>query len=158
MACLKGLPKLKDLTLYNTNITDAGVEELTAVQSLQSLNLQRSTNLTDAATGALKKLPHLTSLFILYNNLSDQGVASLKDMTQLRLARHARPVVDDRRRHVFPEGSDQSEDPEGPPPCQRRRLAERRRHDQARHPLAGRLRVYRRWAAIALRPARPGGP
>ena len=73
-------------------------------------------------------------------------------------ARHARPVVDDRRRHVVPQGPDQPEDPQGPPPCQRRRPAEHRGHDQARHPLVGRLRVYRRGHEIAGRPARSGGP
>jgi hypothetical protein len=56
---LAALPKLKDLVLENTDITDASLEALSRVKTLESLNLRRSTNATDAGLAHLKKLPKL---------------------------------------------------------------------------------------------------
>src|SRR5262245_29280719 len=69
LAQLAGLPKLKVLVVENTEITDDGVKALSAIKSLKSLNLRRSTYLSDAGLAYVRDLPNLEQLHLLYNNI-----------------------------------------------------------------------------------------
>ena len=73
---LKKLPKLVDLTLFNTDLTDKGVEQLKDLTTLKSLNLRRTTNMTDAAIAHITQLPNLQYLYLLYNNIGDDALAA----------------------------------------------------------------------------------
>ena len=59
---LKGLTRLKSLTLFNTQITDAGLEHLKDLTSLSLLTLSFSNNITDGGLVHVKGLTNLNSL------------------------------------------------------------------------------------------------
>ncbi|HEY1066558.1 MAG TPA: hypothetical protein VGE52_10630, partial [Pirellulales bacterium] len=79
------LTGLVDLTLENTNLTADGVAALKPLKNLKSLNLRRSTYLTDDALVHLADLPSLELVHLLYNNFSDAGLAHLSKLTKIRL-------------------------------------------------------------------------
>ena len=73
------------LDLKNTFATDAGLAKLVACQQLKSLNLHRSSQLTNAGMAHLAKLPNLTYLTLLYTRITDPGVEQLAKCKKLRL-------------------------------------------------------------------------
>ncbi|NQT41024.1 MAG: hypothetical protein HQ581_26265, partial [Planctomycetes bacterium] len=82
---LTKFPNLVDLTVYNTEITDEGVALLAGIKTLKSLNLRRSTNVTDAALEHIATLPNLQYLHLLYNNFTNDGMEHVGKLTKLRL-------------------------------------------------------------------------
>jgi hypothetical protein len=82
---LKELTGLQDLNLRNNKkVTDMGVEALTALKGLRSLNIG-GTAVTDAGVQRLKELPALQKLELRDDTkVTDAGVESLKDMTGLQ--------------------------------------------------------------------------
>jgi len=80
------LNKLINLTLVNTEMDDDGLRQLTDLPHLAKLNLQRTTNMTnDGMKHVVATFPNLQYLHILYNNITDEGVAHLKGLSKLKL-------------------------------------------------------------------------
>src|SRR5690606_36878060 len=69
-----------------------------------SLNLRRCTYLTDAGIAHRKKLPNLTYLYLLYNNLGDESLKHLAEVPKLRLLdlRGCTLITDDGLAHLKP--------------------------------------------------------
>lgn len=89
LSILLELPKLKDLSLENTNLTDLGVQQLGGFESdagvvflrscetLQHLSLVNS-KVTDISLGIAKSLPQLKSLDVRGTRVTKAGVAALQ--------------------------------------------------------------------------------
>ena len=65
------------LLLRDTNITDAGLKELSGLTSLQVLGLGNS-QVTDAGVAELAKLKSLQTLFLRGAKVTEVGVAELR--------------------------------------------------------------------------------
>ena len=63
-------PKLRELALENTAVTDAGVEELSHLREIRVLNLRKTDRMTDKAMEYLARMPKLDNLKLLYNRSS----------------------------------------------------------------------------------------
>lgn len=70
--CLQGLSNLKALDLYDTNITDAGLESLEELTDLQELDL-RGTRISGAGLVHLEKLKNLPTLELLPRSAERTG-------------------------------------------------------------------------------------
>jgi hypothetical protein len=82
MVHLKGLTKLKSLSLFCSNITDAGlkpIERLTQLEDLQVFCI-----LSDVGLEYLKRLKRLKTLNISCRHLIGEGFIHLKGLTQLQ--------------------------------------------------------------------------
>jgi Leucine-rich repeat (LRR) protein len=73
---LQGL-KVNTLVLDHTAVSDAGLEKLKDLTSLQALDLS-FTQVTDAGLAHLGALPNLRTLNLTGTRVTDQGVAQLK--------------------------------------------------------------------------------
>ena len=91
---LKGLTMLDALSLDETDITDAGLEQLIGLTNLQTLILT-DTNVTDAGLEHLKGLTDLRSLDLMGTNVTDAGLEHLKGLTNLRQLALEGPQVTD---------------------------------------------------------------
>lgn len=93
---LKELPKLRGLSLSgqtgksppqgNGRITDAGLREIAALSSLESLDL-RANRITDAGLKELRSLTRLRSLDLSMNAITDDGLRELQALKQLESLR-----------------------------------------------------------------------
>jgi hypothetical protein len=72
-----GFPKVVDLTLSETMVTDAGLKELKSLSKLEVLGLTR-TGITDNGLKTLKDLKGLKSLYIGSSKVTEAGVKDLK--------------------------------------------------------------------------------
>lgn len=102
-----GLARLRMLTLYNTRITDAGLEPVGRLSHLQALHLSDTavtdaglrhllgltelrelglnrTRITDAGLAQLKAFPNLSSLALDGTHVTDEGLAQLKALRHLK--------------------------------------------------------------------------
>src|SRR6476646_10721135 len=77
LAQLKNLPKISQLNLANTAVTDAGLTNLT------HLHLEK-TAITDAGLTNLKNLNNLVYLNLYSTNVTDAGLANLSGLTNLK--------------------------------------------------------------------------
>lgn len=75
--------ELEDLSLWGTQLTDAGLERLTTLRHLRKLNVGR-TKVTDAGTASLAKFPALTDLVLCYTSIGDAGLPPLKSLPRLQ--------------------------------------------------------------------------
>jgi Leucine-rich repeat (LRR) protein len=76
------LPNLTYLEAGGTKITDAGVEELAAIKSLEVLHLW-NTAVTDSGLEPLKKLNELRVLSLGGTSVDDSGISQLVDLKNL---------------------------------------------------------------------------
>ncbi|HVJ69529.1 MAG TPA: hypothetical protein VM510_16245, partial [Caulifigura sp.] len=94
----KGLPSLINLSLENSEVTNAGLGTLAGiVPQLEILSLRKCTAITDEGLGQLKTLPNLRSLQLLYSRITDAGmpyVVELKGLKALDL-RGCTQITDD---------------------------------------------------------------
>ena len=58
---------------------------LKKLPQLKSLNLRRSTYMTDAGLACIKEMPNLQYLSLLYNNITNDGLAQLKGLSKLKM-------------------------------------------------------------------------
>jgi Leucine-rich repeat (LRR) protein len=80
---LKGLSKLRRLTLNDTPITDAGLDHIKDLTSLQKLYLV-DTKISDAGLERLKGLKGLQILSLAGTQVSDAGLEHLKELKELK--------------------------------------------------------------------------
>src|SRR5262249_47581109 len=80
---VKGLAKLKKLTLNGTKVTDAGLEKLKGLTGLEKLYLV-DTKVSDAGLEHLKGLTGLRVLSLVGTEVTDAGLEHLKGMTELQ--------------------------------------------------------------------------
>jgi RNA polymerase sigma factor (sigma-70 family) len=83
LACLKGVRQLRYLSLYGSQVTDAGLAHLQRLTTLQDLDLA-VTKVTDGGLAKLKGLKQLQSLNLLATNISDAGLAHLRAFPRLQ--------------------------------------------------------------------------
>ena len=81
---LRQMPRLMDLGLGRTRITDSGCEQLAEMTSLEVLVL-RDTAITDESLSSLKRLPCLRRLDLRHTFVTDVGLKSLRDSQNLKL-------------------------------------------------------------------------
>ena len=91
---LKGLTMLDALSLEETDITDVGLEHLKGMTGLHTLILT-DTNVTDAGLEHLKGLTDLRSLDLMGTNVTAAGLEHLKGLTNLRQLALEGPQVTD---------------------------------------------------------------
>ncbi len=80
---LDGLTDLTSLELADTEITDAGLVHLKRLKKLRVLSLYRAP-VTDAGLKHLKGLPNLELLELSGTQVSDAGLENLKELTKLK--------------------------------------------------------------------------
>jgi Leucine Rich repeat len=83
-ACLACLPRLEQLYLCDTDVTDAGLAHLTGLTQIRFLNLRR-TNISDAGLGHLKPFTSLRSLLLGETRVTDAGLLHLKGLSSLEV-------------------------------------------------------------------------
>ena len=95
---LRQLQSLKSLALLDingtSNLTNAGLAQLKDLRSLELLDISRS-KIDDAGLVHLKGLASLTALHLDTTAVTNDGVAHLKDMTRLRILGLANTKVTD---------------------------------------------------------------
>ncbi len=80
-----GLKQLRQLTLENTDLTNAGLLALDDLPALRTLNIRRNSALTDKALAKLPdRFPQLQSLLLLFNNFTDGALDSVAQLSDLR--------------------------------------------------------------------------
>ena len=127
LAYVRKFPRLKVLSLKNTQVTDEGLANLRGNQSLEELHLWDASAMTDAGAAhvatlpnlkclcltkskltdeALRhfsKLPRIEYLLLQQNRFTDKGLAHLKDMVQLKdlsVGLGQTDITDDGMRHL----------------------------------------------------------
>ena len=80
---VKQLPKVVQLDLRNTGVTDKGLADLQGMTALESLHLE-GTAVTDAGLANLKSLSNLQYLNLFNTAVTDQGVANLQGLKNLK--------------------------------------------------------------------------
>ena len=78
LAHLEAVPRLRSLTLTDTNVTDAGLAHLRGLTQLQALSLAFS-EVTDAGLEHLKELTNLKRLELPGTKVTDAGVNHLQE-------------------------------------------------------------------------------
>ena len=95
------IPNLKSFQHYSNSVSDAGLEELTAAEKIESLFLQ-DFRLTDAAGQSLRKFKNLTSLILFRcGEFGSQGLLELKGMPLTRLTLRGLPSLGNDGFEVF---------------------------------------------------------
>ena len=77
---LSFLPELRELDLSVTGIGDSALPSVAACSKLESLDLFRNQNITDAGLAAVKKLANLRSLNVADTRVTAHGLEQLKDL------------------------------------------------------------------------------
>lgn len=80
LARLTGLPHLEWLSLENTDVTDAGLEQVGKITSLKYLFLNNNRSLTDAGLAHLKGLSNLETLSLDDTQITDDGLHHLNSL------------------------------------------------------------------------------
>jgi hypothetical protein len=81
---LTAIKTLQRLDLSFTYVTDAGVQKLQELPDLKELNLETAEALTDAAASYLRGLKHLEKLVFRGVDITDVGMPNLSALTTLR--------------------------------------------------------------------------
>jgi Leucine-rich repeat (LRR) protein len=82
MIYLKGMTKLKSLYLFETQITNAGLENIQGLTQLRLLDL-RNCKITDSGLKYIKGLTQLQQLTLKRCNLTGGGLENIRGLTQL---------------------------------------------------------------------------
>jgi hypothetical protein len=97
---LKGLPRLRYLTLDGTSVGDEGLEHLRDVPALQYLSLA-ATRVTDAGLATIRELPQLRTLLLGYTKVTPEAAAELsRSCPHLKVGLKVLPK--DRGRGILP--------------------------------------------------------
>jgi hypothetical protein len=78
MAHLAGLKSLRSLTVMRCGMDNTGVEHISGLAGLESLNLHADPGVTDASIASLKKLAALKTLNVGETGISDDGLTKLR--------------------------------------------------------------------------------
>jgi hypothetical protein len=79
---VKGLSRLRGLSLGGTPITDAGLEHLKGLTKLEALSLSR-THVTDAGMKHLREMTELKGLWLDGTQVTDAGLEHLRELSKL---------------------------------------------------------------------------
>jgi hypothetical protein len=79
LAVLGSLDELEELTLTYSQATDLGVESLKGLPRLKVLRLT-GTQITDASVPELAELPALETVFLRWTGVTDEGAAKLREL------------------------------------------------------------------------------
>jgi hypothetical protein len=82
LAVLKKLPRIKDLTLCNTKVTDAGLANLTDLRQLSRLHLIGC--FSDTGLKHVERLPRLRELSLRGTRVTDDGLKRLQGFARLQ--------------------------------------------------------------------------
>ena len=82
LAVLKKLPRINDLTLCNTKVTDAGLANLTDLRQLSRLHLIGC--FSDTGLGHVERLPRLRELSLRGTRVTDDGLKRLQGFARLQ--------------------------------------------------------------------------
>ena len=83
IAFLTTLPQLKSLDLSFTLITDAGMEQLSTLRGIESLNLQSAELLTDTAVAHIRGWKQLRSLNLRGTDITDTSMEYISNLPAL---------------------------------------------------------------------------
>jgi len=108
LAHLAGHAGLEVLDLFNTKVTDRGVEHLKSLPSLRAVNLRKRDfdrkhpPITDAATVHLKAIQSLEQVSLCADGLSDQGLINLAQLSRLKHVELPMPHYLDPKSYLTP--------------------------------------------------------
>lgn len=80
---LRGLVRLKHLSLQKANITDRGLEHIGGLTQLEGLQIPDSPRVSDVGVGKLHRLTSLRTLDLTNASITDAGLEHIKEFTQL---------------------------------------------------------------------------
>jgi hypothetical protein len=83
MTHLKGLASVRRLSLFNTQVGDAGLESVATLPNLHELRLGPQNPVTDAGMDHVAKLTTLRTLFMPCRRVTDEGLYKLAPLTNL---------------------------------------------------------------------------
>jgi Leucine-rich repeat (LRR) protein len=78
------LTGLQQLSIENSNCTDAALSNLSGLTSLKTLSIGHCTHITDAGLAQLKPLHRLQELDVGYTSITGEGLGHLDRLTSLR--------------------------------------------------------------------------
>lgn len=81
---IKSLPQLEQLAIGDTQVTDAGLEHLKGMNNLKLLDLFGCKNVTEGGLVHLAGLPSLETLILAGLPVTDKGLEQLKDIKSLK--------------------------------------------------------------------------
>ena len=81
---IKSLPQLEELAIGDTQITDAGLQHLKGLNKLKLLDLAACKNVTDGGLADLSGLSGLETLHLTGLPITDKGLEQLKDIKSLK--------------------------------------------------------------------------
>ena len=81
---IKSLPQLELLAIGDTQVTDAGLEHLKGMNKLKVLDLAACKNLTEGGLAHLPGLSNLETLHLTGLPITDKGLEQLKDIKSLK--------------------------------------------------------------------------
>lgn len=81
---LSDLPQLETLDLQFGQVTDAGLEQLSGLKHLRELNLNGTTPVTDAGLRHVRELTQLRALLLAGTAVTDAGLEEVEELPQLR--------------------------------------------------------------------------
>ena len=84
LAALQQHPKLKKIRISQTQITDAGIEQLTALTNLTDLDLSENSVISDIGMFHLSQITTLTKLNLWRVALSDSGIKQLAGLVNMQ--------------------------------------------------------------------------
>jgi internalin A len=87
LAAIENFGELRELELFQTGITDAGMVHLRGLTKLTSLGLRANVRVTDHGVASLSKMTFLSKLDLERTKVSDSGLESLSRLTGLREVR-----------------------------------------------------------------------
>ncbi|MEZ6113747.1 MAG: hypothetical protein R3C99_22460 [Pirellulaceae bacterium] len=95
LAGLEGLPALETVVCFGPGIGDAGMEHLSKVATLKTINLMPRSGVADAGVAALAKLPKLENLYMQQSDITDETLKSLAKVPTLKRLRVIRTNITD---------------------------------------------------------------
>ena len=79
---LKRLPKIRELILCESELSDKGLSLIKYCAQLQTLDIS-STKISDEGLASLKNLPKLTEVMLSYDDITDHGLVNLQECMQI---------------------------------------------------------------------------
>jgi len=76
-------PNLKELNLVDNDLTDAGVQIISQISGLRTLNLEGNTRISDAGLKYISPSRTIRELNLRHTKINDEGMQDLARMTQL---------------------------------------------------------------------------
>lgn len=82
---LKAFPEIKKISIWSSNVTDAGLAHMKDLKNLEYLSLLRSSKINGSGLKHLKGMKKLASLYLWSTSTTDNGLAHVKSFSRLKV-------------------------------------------------------------------------